>query len=346
MKQGLGLSFWEIAVKNRKVLVTGGAGYVGVKLVKKLYEEGYEVVVYDLFWFIGTETFDSMSDRVTIFKADIRDFEKLKIASKGCSDFIHLACISNDPSYDLNPELSKSINYDCFEDIVKVAKSSGISRFIYASSSSVYGVKDVLDVTENLELNPLTDYSKYKALCEEILFRYNSENFTTVAVRPATVCGYSERLRLDVVVNILTNFAVNKNMVKVFGGSQKRPNIHIDDMVNCYLMLLEAEAEKIEKETFNAGGENHTVLELANIIASEAEVEEVVVEQTDDLRSYHISSKYIEEKLGFVAKKTIRDAVRELISKFKDGSIPNSFEDDKYFNVKYLSEKGLDENSH
>jgi len=333
-------------VKTRKVLVTGGAGYVGTQLVKELYNKGYSIVVYDLFWFIGVDIYESMSDRVTIFKEDIRDLEKLRKATRGCSDFIHLACISNDPSYDLNPKLSKSINYDCFEDIVKIAKESGVNRFIYASSSSVYGVKDVTSVTEDLELEPLTDYSKYKALCEEILFKYSSDDFSTVAVRPATVCGYSERLRLDVVVNILTNYAANKNMVKVFGGSQKRPNIHIDDMVRCYLLLLEVDSNKIQKEVFNVGGENHTVLELANIIASEANVEDIIVEHTDDLRSYHVSSKYIETKLGFTPKKSIRDAVRELIAKFREGSIPNSFEDDKYFNVKYLSENGLDENSY
>ncbi len=333
-------------MKNRKVLVTGGAGYVGVELVKKLYSEGYSVVVFDLFWFIGTDVFDAMSDRVTCYKEDIRDLDKLQKATLGCTDFIHLACISNDPSYDLNPKLSKSINYDCFEDIVKIAKKSGVSRFIYASSSSVYGVKEESHVTEDLALDPLTDYSKYKALCEEILMRYNSEEFTTVAVRPATVCGYSERLRLDVVVNILTNFAVNKDLVKVFGGSQKRPNIHIDDMVRCYLSLLEVDTRKISGEVFNVGGENHTVLELANMIATEADVEKVIVEHSDDIRSYHISSKRIEEKLGFVAKKSIREAVADLILKFKEGVIPNSFEDDKYFNVKYLSEKEIDENCH
>src|SRR5207248_8909115 len=151
---------------------------------------------------------------------------------------IHMACISNDPSFDLDPSLSRTINYECFEPMVKASRDAGIERFVYVSSSSVYGVSDAPDVTEEHPLVPLTDYNKYKGMCEPILQRYQSPTFTTVTIRPATVCGYSPRLRLDLTVNILTNHAVNKGVITIFGGSQQRPNIHVDDIAELYVQLL------------------------------------------------------------------------------------------------------------
>src|SRR5205823_1532556 len=144
-------------------------------------------------------------------------------------------CISNDPSFELDPALGKSINYDAFPPLVKLAKSHGVRRFVYASSSSVYGIKDEEDVTEELPLKPLTDYSKYKAMCEEVLERERAPGFTTLTLRPATVCGYSPRLRLDLSVNILTNLAYHKREITVFGGTQRRPNLHIRDMTDLYV---------------------------------------------------------------------------------------------------------------
>ncbi len=329
---------------KRRVLVTGGAGYVGVELVNALVSKGYDVVVYDLFWFSSPDIFNTLLGNVTIFKEDIRNKEKLREAMKNCDDIIHLACISNDPSYELNPELSKSINFDCFEDVVKIAKESSVGRFIFASSSSVYGVRKERNVTEDLELRPLTDYSKYKALCEDILLTYSDEKFTTVSIRPATVCGYSRRLRLDVVVNILTNFAVNKNKIKVFGGEQLRPNIHIEDMVDCYLHVLNSPKELINGRSFNVGCENYKVIELAEIISKATGVEEIEVVETDDNRSYHISSEKISSELGFVTKRSVSDAVHSLVENFRKGNIPESFEDNRYFNVRYLQDNLIDEN--
>ena len=185
-------------IKN--ILITGGAGYVGTMLVDRLVSENKNVIVYDTFWYGDEENlFGSNLNKIKIYKADIRntnDFKKA-ILDNEVECVIHLACVSNDPSYELNPELGKSINYDCFENLVKISKDNGVQRFIYASSSSVYGVKEEDQVTENLSLEPLTDYSKYKALCEEILIKYIDKNFIGMIVRPATVCGYSKRLRLD-----------------------------------------------------------------------------------------------------------------------------------------------------
>src|SRR5262245_8627517 len=256
---------------QKTVLVTGGAGYVGAVLVPHLLQHGYRVRVLDLYLY-GDDVLQSVGSHAGLeqVKGDIRDRRLLERVMPGCDAVIHLACISNDPSFELNPELGKSINYDAFFDLVAVAKDSGVKRFIYASSSSVYGVKSEENVTEDLALEPLTDYSKYKALCEEVLLKQQSPDFTTIVLRPATVCGYSPRLRLDLTVNILTNYAVNARRITVFGGAQKRPNIHIADMADVYLRVLEAPAEQIAGKTFNAGYENHTVTQLAETIRSVA----------------------------------------------------------------------------
>ena len=177
-----------MATKRPTVLVTGGGGYVGAVLVPKLLARGYRVRVIDLFLF-GTDVLPKHA-ALELVKADIRDERALAKATAGAESFIHLACISNDPSFELNPGLSRSINYDCFEPMVSVARREGVRRFVYASTSSVYGVSDAPDVTEDHPLVPLTDYNKYKGMCEPILLRYQAPDFTTVIIRPATVCGY------------------------------------------------------------------------------------------------------------------------------------------------------------
>src|SRR5207244_9826577 len=184
----------------------------------------------------------------------------------GCDHVIHMACISNDPSFDLDPSLSRTINYECFEPLVLASKSAGVKRFIYISSSSVYGVSESPEVTEEHPLLPLTDYNKYKGLCEPILFRHQSPEFTCVAIRPATVCGYSPRMRFDLTVNILTNHAYNTGVITIFGGTQKRPNVHIEDVTDLYVELLETPKELIAGEAFNAGYENYTVAQLAEFV--------------------------------------------------------------------------------
>ncbi len=326
------------------VLVTGGAGYVGSALVPRLLKEGYRVKVLDLFLF-GTNALDSVKGNPNLEQivGDIRDLDLLKRSLAGCDQVIHLACISNDPCFELNPEISKSINYDAFRPLVETSKNSGVTRFIYASTSSVYGVSDAERVTEEHPLLPITDYNKYKGLCEPILFEHQSADFTTVAIRPATVCGYAPRQRLDLTVNILTNHAINDGKITIFGGEQTRPNIHIEDMVDLYLMLLKIPSGKIAGKSFNAGYENHRVSDLANIVKKvvEARVPErsnLTLETlpSEDIRSYRICSDKIKEELGFVPKRTIEDAVSDLIDAFQSGKLPNSMTDVNYFNIKAM----------
>jgi len=320
------------------VYVTGGGGYVGAVLVPKLLQAGYAVKVLDLFIY-GEEALAAVAGdpRLTLLKGDLRDRALLDETLPGCDAVIHLACISNDPSFELDPGLGTSINYDAFEPLVQAARDSGVKRFIYASSSSVYGIKEDEDVTEDLPLEPLTDYSKFKALCEDILARYQSPEFTTVTIRPATVCGYSPRLRLDLTVNILTNHAVNRGKITVFGGVQRRPNIHIEDITDLYVDLLSRPAEQIAGQVWNAGYENHKVSEIAQIVRGVVgEQVEIVTEPTDDLRSYHISSAKIERDLGFVPQHTIEDAVRGLVQAFEAGLIPDPMTDIHYYNIKMM----------
>ena len=323
---------------QRTVLVTGGAGYVGCVLVPKLLEAGYRVIVYDLMLF-GAEGLPA-HPRLRVIQGDIRDVAAFRAAVAGAQAVIHLACISNDPSFELDPALSKTINYDCFEPLVAACKAAGVRRFIYASTSSVYGVSDAPEVTEDHPLVPLTDYNKYKGLCEPILRRAQAPEFTTVILRPATVCGYSPRIRLDLTVNILTNLAVNQRQVTVFGGSQKRPNIHIQDLAELYVQLLECHDELVAGETFNAGYQNHTVADLAAMVKRvvEAEMPELApirieTSPSDDLRSYHVCSEKIAKRVGFVPKRTIEDAIRELCQAFRAGKLPNSLTDERYVNV-------------
>ena len=329
-----------------KVLVTGGAGYVGCVLVPKLLAAGYDVVVYDLMLF-GSDGLPEHKN-LKVVEGDIRDIPALTKALAGVDKVIHLACISNDPSFELDPELSRSINYDCFEPLVLACKNSGVKRFIYASTSSVYGVSDAPDVTETHPLVPLSDYNKYKGMTEPFLLRHQSEEFTTVIIRPATVCGYSPRMRLDLTVNILTNLAFNKGQITVFGGSQKRPNIHVDDIAELYVQLLETPKNLIAGEIFNAAYENNTVSELAEMVRNVVEKElpekapiEIITTTSNDLRSYHVSSAKIKEKLGYVPKSTVEDAIRDLCQAFKAGKLPNSLTDERYVNVKVVKQRGI-----
>lgn len=324
-----------------KVLVTGGAGYVGCVLVPKLLDAGYEVTVYDLMLF-GDAGLPA-HERLRVVKGDIRETSAFAAAVAGHDAVIHLACISNDPSFELDPSLSRTINFDCFEPMVVAAKQAGVKRFVYASTSSVYGVSDSPEVTEEHPLVPLTDYNKYKGLCEPLLLKHQSPEFTTVIIRPATVCGYSPRQRLDLTVNILTNLAVNTRKITIFGGSQKRPNIHVDDIAELYVELLTLPAEQIAGQTFNAGYENHTVADLGEmvrrIVSREMpELGEIAVETTssNDLRSYHVSSEKIKRQLGWAPKRSIEDAVVDLCRAFKAGKLPNSLTDQSYVNVKAI----------
>ena len=327
-------------MKFRKILITGGAGYVGAVLVPRLLADDYCVTVYDLM--IYGENALPKHPNLTVVKGDIRDQKLLTKAMLSQDAVIHLACISNDPSFELNPALGRSINLDAFQPLVEISRNQGVKRFIYASSSSVYGIKKEMDVNEAMTLEPLTDYSRFKAECEEILLDYQSLNFSTVIVRPATVCGYSPRQRLDVIVNILTNLAYNKREISIFGGEQLRPNIHIADMVDSYLLLLESDDLAVAGQIFNAGFENQKVKELAEIVKEVIGQDvRMVTLPTEDNRSYHISSKKIYDELGFKATRTIRDAVIDIKLAFEQGKLPNSLNHERYFNIKRMQSLNL-----
>jgi len=329
--------------KPKQVLVTGGAGYVGAVLVPRLLERGYRVKVLDLYIY-GDHVLDVVKDNpnLTQIKGDIRDVALLQKIVPGCDAVIHLACISNDPSFELNPELGRSINYDAFGGLVDVSRDAGVRRFIYASSSSVYGISEEENVTEELPLKPLTDYSKYKAMCEEVLLQKREPGFTALILRPATVCGYSPRLRLDLTVNVLTNHAVNNRKITIFGGQQMRPNIHIEDVTDLYVNALEWPEELIDGKVFNAGYENHRVSEISEIVRNVVGQDvEVVTTPTDDNRSYHISSEKIKRELGFVPKHTIEEAVRDLVAAFEAGQIPQPMTDIRYYNIKTMQSLNL-----
>lgn len=325
----------------KKILVFGGAGYCGSLLVPQLLNEGWDVTVYDKMWF-GTDQFPK-KQKLRLIEGDVRDLSKVRQACANQDSILHLACISNDASFELDEELSTSVNLNSFEPLVIAAKESGVKRFVFASSSSVYGVSDSPDVTEDHPLVPLTLYNKYKGMCEPLLLKHTSKDFLGVIFRPATVCGYSPRQRLDLSVNILTNHAVNKNKIMVFGGDQLRPNLHIQDYADVCKLLLTTSDEKIANQIFNVGFDNMSIMAIAQAV--KRVVEEIFPEKIDipievsesnDPRSYHINSDKIRRVLGFQPKYSVEDAIRDLCKAFLEGKLPNSFDDNRYYNVRTM----------
>ena len=325
-----------------RVLVIGGAGYCGSILVPQLLDEGYSVTVYDILWY-GSDFLPLENPALTVVQGDVRDTAKVAEACQGQDIVLHLACISNDASFDLDEALSTSVNLESFEPVVIAAKEAGVKRFVFASSSSVYGISEQPDVTEEHPLLPVSLYNKYKGLCEPLLFKHTDENFVGVVYRPATVCGYGPRQRLDVSVNILTNHAVNKGKITVFGGEQLRPNLHIQDYADVCKLLMAAPAEKIADNVFNVGTQNMSIMDIAKTVKKV--VQEVFpdkgeipieVTESDDKRSYHINSDKIKRVLGFEPRHSVEDAVRGLCQAFTNGKLPNSFDDDKYYNIRTM----------
>ncbi len=327
----------------KNVLVTGACGFVGSLLCPQLVNAGHNVFGFDIGWF-GTEHFP---ERENLYKADIRDAILFEWACKKheIDTVINLACVSNDASFKLNKKLSKSINLDAFEPMVIAAKSAGVKKFISASTSSVYGVSDVKNITEDHPLVPLTLYNKYKAETEPLLLEHLDDDFQGVIIRPATLCGYAPRLRLDLTVNILTNHAITNNEIKVFGGEQLRPNLHIKDMCDLYELLVRLPDYNFpNKEIYNCGYNNFSIDDIADIVkytlneyvySLEDEIKITKVE-SDDKRSYHINSNKIFKHLGFKPRHYVTQAVRDLHEAFKSGKIPNPMEDDSYYNVRQL----------
>ena len=323
-----------------KILVTGGGGYLGSVLVPKLLKKKHQVNVLDLFIY-GQQVLDA-NENLQIFKGDIRDMQILKKALADCETVIHLACISNDPSFELNPKLGKSINLDSFEPLVKASVESGVNRFIYASSSSVYGIKSEKNVTEDMSLSPLTDYSKFKAVCEKILLKYKSNNFITTSVRSATLCGYSRRQRLDLIVNIFANQGFNNKKINVYGGDQLRPNIHIEDIADFYLFLLDQNSSLINGEVYNVGYDNYPVLKIAEIVKEQlGDYVNITKVPTDDLRSYHISSEKVQKQLKFFPKKTIKEGINDLKIAFEKKILIKPLDNKYYYNIRRMKEINL-----
>ena len=328
-------------VKLNKIFITGGAGYVGSRIVPFFLQNNYEVCVYDNMYF-GSDHL-KQHENLTLVKGDVRDTKKVEDHCKGYDIFLHLACISNDASFELNEELSKTINYDCFEPMVLAAKKSGIKRFIYASSSSVYGVSEEKDVKEDHKLVPLTLYNKFKGMCEPQLLKHTDENFTGVIFRPATVYGCSNRMRFDLSVNILTNHVIKNKKILVFGGSQLRPNLHIEDYCDAVKLLCETDKNIIKNEIFNVGYQNLSILEIAKKVKKIVESKfenikniEIELQESNDIRSYHINSDKISNLLKFKPERTLEYGIAEICDAFKNGLYQDSFDNLNYYNVKKI----------
>lgn len=331
-----------MANKFSRVFVTGGAGYVGSLLVPQLLARGYKVTSYDMTYY-GDDFLPKSNENLNVIRGDIRDVATMAKSIEGHDAFVNLACISNDASFELDEKLSTSVNLDAFEPTVIAAKKAGVRRFIYASSSSVYGVSDKPNVTEDHPLVPLTLYNKYKGMCEPLLLKHTDDKFVGMVFRPATVCGYAPRQRLDLSVNILTNHAINNKKITVFGGDQMRPNLHIQDYCDAVIQFLDAPDEKIANQIFNVGYQNMSIRDIANMVKRVVEREfpalgeiPIVTTPSDDNRSYHINSDKITRVLGFKPKHTIEEAVQDLCRAFKDGKLPNSMTDDIYYNVRRM----------
>jgi len=328
-----------------KVLVTGGAGYVGAALVPRLLAGGYRVKVLDLYLY-GDNVLDAVRDDPGLeqVKGDLRDRALVELAVSGCDAVIHLACISNDPSFELNPALGKSINYDAFGALLQISIDAGVKRFIYASSSSIYGVKDLPDVREEAQPAPLTDYSRFKLDCERAMLAHPGlRDMTAVILRPATVCGYAPRMRLDLTVNILTIHALVNRKIRIFGGKQLRPNLNIKDMIRAYETFLAAPAEKIHREAFNIGFENRKVEDIAMLVKETLKNPSIELEftQSGDTRSYHVNSDKVKRVLGFEARYGLEDAILSIAEAWKRKLIVDPMTNSLYSNIRRMQELNI-----
>ena len=309
------------------IFVTGGCGYKGSVLIPKLLARGYKVQVLDSQWF---GNFLTNHPNLTVTKGDVRDIDSINL--KGINTVIHLSSVANDPCGDLDPKLTWEISALATMQLADKAVRQGVKQFLYASSGSVYGIKDEDQVTEDLELKPISEYNKTKMVSERVLLSYQ-DDMTVQIIRPATVCGVSPRMRLDVAVNLLTMQALSKGKITVFGGNQARPNIHLDDITDVYLHFID---HSEHTGIFNAGFENITILDIANLITKYIPVE-ILVTESNDPRSYRINS----DKLlatGFEPKKTVEHAIQEIIESYRIGALKD---EDHFYNLKWMEKTGI-----
>lgn len=310
-----------------RILVTGAAGYKGTRLVPKLLARGFEVVAFDIMWF---GNYLPAHPKLTVVQGDVRDIDAIDL--HGIDAIIHLASIANDPCGDLNPKLTWEVSALSTMQIADKAARLGVKRFIYASSGSVYGVKEEEQVTEDLELKPISEYNKTKMCAERIVLSY-SPRMAVQIVRPATVCGYSPRMRLDVSVNMLTMQALENGRITVFGGAQLRPNIHIDDITDLYVFLLD---NPQFQGVYNAGFENMSILDIARLVTKHVPAT-ITVTESQDPRSYRLNSDLL-LATGFRPKKTVNDAIVEIVAHYKDGTLKN---EERFHNLKWMQLKGV-----
>jgi len=314
-------------VSKMRILVTGACGYKGTVLVPKLLDAGHEVIAVDTMWF---GNYLKQHENLTVQRTDVRDTDKIRL--DGVDAIVHLSSIANDPCGDLDPKLTWEVSALATMQLADKAARKGVRRFIYASSGSVYGIKEEAQVTEDLELRPISEYNKTKMVAERVLLSYSDEIVVQI-IRPATVCGYSPRMRLDVSVNMLTMQALSKEHITVFGGDQIRPNIHIDDITDMYLFMLE---HPQHRGVYNAGFENISVMDIARRVTEHAPAR-ITVTGSNDPRSYRVNS----DKLlatGFRPRKTVDDAIREIVDKFRLGQLKD---EDHFYNLRWMQREVL-----
>ena len=310
-----------------KILVTGACGYKGTVLVQKLLSQGHQVQALDTQWF---GNYLQAHQNLTNIKGDVRDVDSIDL--RGVDAIIHLSAIANDPCGDLNPKLTWEVSALATMLLADKARRNGVKQFIYSSSGSVYGVKEEDQVTEDLELKPITEYNKTKMVAERVLLSYEQDMAIQI-IRPATVCGYSPRMRLDVAVNLLTMQALSKGKITVFGGDQTRPNIHMEDITNAYIFLLDNPSVT---GVYNAGFENISIMDIAKLVTKHLPVEISTV-PSNDPRSYRVNSDKL-LKTGFKPTKTVEDAIQEIIQKFNAGLLKD---EDRYYNLKWMQAGNL-----
>jgi len=322
----------------KRILITGGAGYIGSVLTRKLISLGYEVVVLDSFFYSDIGIGDIVGHpALHVINGDIRDHGSVRQGLDGADHVVHLAAMANDPSAELDLNLTRQINLEIYPVLLEEAARAGIDRFINLSSIGVYGINFDSNVTEQDPLNPLTEYAVCKAKSEAIVRQHNTAKFTTVSLRCGTVCGWSPRMRFDLCTNTLTACAIiNKNLT-VWGGEQKRPQIHIDDITDFIVQLLAISAQKIGGQVFNAAGDNTTVMEIAETIKEvmNGELKLTNAPPRNDERSYHVSSARIAKELGFTTKRNVRDAVVDIMAAHQEG-LWRDPDDSLYHNVKRI----------